>query len=328
MVLTEALARGLPIVATTGGAVPATVDPEASVLVPPGRRAGPGRGHRRRAVAVASRGAGGSGAATPRACCGGWDDAVTRFEAAVIELAGTGRTRSHEPGAVSGVLAPAARAGGSSVARGGDVVGQLAAGWSDRQHVRLVDLGCGAGSNLRYLSSRLGLDQTWVLVDHDPSSCAGSSVPRSVRTLERVHADLDEYLRDLGRDPRPVDGVTASALLDLVSDTWLERFVEVCGHRRCPVLAALTYDRTASTGSRGAARRCRRSGTGGPVPRTTGSGTPSTPISAATRDWGRRSAPRRGRVPPSSSGSGGISSGGRAHPRGGSTRRTRTWPRS
>ena len=39
MALTDALARGLPVVSTTGGAIPHTVPGETSVLVPPGDHA-------------------------------------------------------------------------------------------------------------------------------------------------------------------------------------------------------------------------------------------------------------------------------------------------
>ena len=52
---------------------------------------------------------------------------------------------------------------------------------------------------------------------------------------------------DLARDLEaaldgPIDLVTTSALLDLVSDQWLERFVVEAATRRLPVYAALIYD--------------------------------------------------------------------------------------
>ena len=104
MVLAEALAHGLPIVSTTGGAIPETVPAAAAVLVPPGDEralagalgallggggdAGSGMSvaERRTALAAAAR----RHATTLR----GWDDAVEAFAAAVTALSrqgGTGR---------------------------------------------------------------------------------------------------------------------------------------------------------------------------------------------------------------------------------------------
>ena len=96
MVLTEALARGLPVVSTTGGAIPHTVPPDAGILVPPGDAAalaaalrplladgdGPAAApaaRRERLAAAARRHAAG---------LPDWEAASEAFAAAVLDLTG------------------------------------------------------------------------------------------------------------------------------------------------------------------------------------------------------------------------------------------------
>ena len=99
MVLTEALARGLPVVSTTGGAIPDTVASDAAVLVPPGdERALAGAiGSLLDPDGAAVDGAGGAGArrravlaaAARRQAAGlsDWDTAVRVFEEHLLSLA-------------------------------------------------------------------------------------------------------------------------------------------------------------------------------------------------------------------------------------------------
>jgi SAM-dependent methyltransferase len=128
--------------------------------------------------------------------------------------------------------------------------------------VRVVDLGAGAGSNLRYLAPLLGGVQRWRLVDHDSrlldaalarthvwAAARGAEVRRSGSRLdiraadfacevECERADLEDLAIDL-----PMGGlVTAAALLDLVSRDWLEALARSCRSARAAVLLALTYD--------------------------------------------------------------------------------------
>src|SRR5262245_42947755 len=109
--------------------------------------------------------------------------------------------------------------------------------------LRAVDLGTGTGSNIRYLMPRLGADvQQWLLVDRDPTLLS-----KAVRSLRPVHSVVVETREmNLGvLDARLFsrrDLVTASALLDLVSEKWLRALAAECRTAAATALFALTYD--------------------------------------------------------------------------------------
>ena len=107
--------------------------------------------------------------------------------------------------------------------------------------VRVVDLGCGTGSTLRTLSPHLPLPQHWDLVDNDPrllNAACSANASQDV-SLSAVLVDLNGDV-EAALD-RPCDLITISALLDLVSEAWLDRFARYMT-RASPVYAALSYD--------------------------------------------------------------------------------------
>ena len=127
-------------------------------------------------------------------------------------------------------------------ARNAAVLDAVAAATRARSSIAVVDLACGTGSTLRALTLRLPSVQSWRLADHDLGLLARAAA------LARPPALMAEpFAVDLARDLEaaldgPVDLVTTSALLDLVSQDWLERLTTECAARRLPVYAALTYD--------------------------------------------------------------------------------------
>ncbi|OYQ35947.1 hypothetical protein CHU95_06750 [Niveispirillum lacus] len=130
----------------------------------------------------------------------------------------------------------------------------------------IIDLGAGTGSNVRQLAMKLGRPvQDWTLIEKDRKLL--SKAPGEIgRWADRNGWEHKEQRRaymitcddmavrvemrsfDLAQDPSDLgldqyDGVTAKALFDLVSLTWLERFVKEltnCGYP--PVLVTLTVD--------------------------------------------------------------------------------------
>ena len=123
-----------------------------------------------------------------------------------------------------------------------ELIEPLVAAWERGEWMRVVDLGSGTGSNVRYLASRLPSPQRWTLVDHDPAHL------RTVGNLKVnvPSCELAVVLGDIGseglRAVERADLVTASALLDLVSARWLDRLVAACVEAGCAALFALNYN--------------------------------------------------------------------------------------
>ncbi|SMF11943.1 Methyltransferase domain-containing protein [Tistlia consotensis] len=101
---------------------------------------------------------------------------------------------------------------------------RLLATWvPERGGLRVLDLGCGSGANLRALAPSLGIGQRWTAFDHDAALL--ERLPRRA-SGEGWSAEVATQLGELdGFDWPSADLVTASALLDLVSERWLERLI-------------------------------------------------------------------------------------------------------
>ena len=121
------------------------------------------------------------------------------------------------------------------------VLAERLAGWVPcREELRIVDLGAGTGSALRWLSPRLDRRQHWTLVDGDTGLLEAAA-----RTSVRAGVAVSAKAADLARADLPslVAGagiVSASALLDLVSDTWIERLAAACRSADCAAWLTLS----------------------------------------------------------------------------------------
>lgn len=106
------------------------------------------------------------------------------------------------------------------------------------------DLGCGTGAMGRWLAPRLPGPQHWVVHDRDADllEVAADERPRPAAdgaavTVEAKHTDIT------GLNPSDLAGatlVTASALLDLLTDDELAQLVSICTEAGCPVLLTLS----------------------------------------------------------------------------------------
>ena len=124
--------------------------------------------------------------------------------------------------------------------RSAAVMSLLASAWRAGGWSRVVDLGSGTGSNLRYLHPRLPGARHWTLVDHDADLLARATAPQGVE-VTRIVGDLATAGFDAVRKS-DADLATGSALLDLVSRDWLSGLAAACREGGCAALFSLTYD--------------------------------------------------------------------------------------
>jgi SAM-dependent methyltransferase len=145
-------------------------------------------------------------------------------------------------------------------ARNIDVLTALAALFRARGEIRVVDLGCGTGSNLRGTFKALPALQHWTLIDHDPRLLEAARA--TLRAWGDSAEERDGVLRlmkqgkslnirfaqaDLSRGAEDILAldtqlVTAAALFDLCGAPWLTRFTDALRARKLPLYAVLTYD--------------------------------------------------------------------------------------
>lgn len=251
MAVAEALARGLPVISTATGAIedlvlgngsvqppspePGRTQPDdaAGIVVPPGDLPAltdalfrvVGDANLRSRLAANARHA---------------RQRLPTWEAAAAAMAEALEASSRGDGSpMTGFSAEwlALREPVDHAARSLDLARALLATLPRDRPLRVLDLGAGSGSNLRYLLDAGTRPAEFLLIDHDPALLA--LVPKApwIETRCMDLATLD--------DPAIFDGrevVTASALLDLVSDQWLQALAARCAARGAAVLFALTYD--------------------------------------------------------------------------------------
>ena len=113
--------------------------------------------------------------------------------------------------------------------------------WQQNGWNRILDLGAGTGANVRYLSPLLPTPQKWTLIDHDEQLLAAGSLPETAGVATKIVQNLSSGISKQ-IESTDADLVTGSALLDLVSESWVNEVVDTCRAKRRGVYFSLTYD--------------------------------------------------------------------------------------
>ena len=108
--------------------------------------------------------------------------------------------------------------------------------------MQIVDIGTGRGSNALFLVPLLQIPQAWLALDQDAALLREAQqrvdlldVPFEARTVQLSPENLEQHL------PAGVALVTASALIDLVSEPWLKALSKAAVRPKSAMLIVLSY---------------------------------------------------------------------------------------
>lgn len=150
-----------------------------------------------------------------------------------------------------------------AAARADALTRRVAEAVAGAETVQILDLATGAGSNVRYLTERLPGRQRWLAVDRSArllshllrrtegwARARGYEAATSMSTLSirgpGRQWEISTRERDLNVvEPSLIEGrqlVTASALLDLVSESWLHSIAGLCRAAGAVALFPIVYN--------------------------------------------------------------------------------------
>lgn len=123
-----------------------------------------------------------------------------------------------------------------TAARSRKVVNACAVHFQNHAHIDICDMGAGTGASVRAFSPLFAAPR-WTLVDYDAGNLG---------IAKQRHPEIATQVCDFARDPDcwPAGTmlVTATALLDLTSRAWIDRFVAALRAKRLPLLCTLTVN--------------------------------------------------------------------------------------
>ncbi|SFR47884.1 Glycosyltransferase involved in cell wall bisynthesis [Marinobacter daqiaonensis] len=242
MVIDEALARGLPVISSDGGALARTADRPGCVVYPHNDTRALARLLAARLMRPALLQEQREGAWVSRSRLRSWGLCARECIQALSATAPEDRNASVFDADWLELREPADHQARS------ETLTRLAIDWLAGRGVGdpiLVDIGTGTGSNCRYLAPRLSENLTarsrWHLYDQDAGllEVARCSLPPEATSqfhLGRLTvAGIDVAL------PAWADLITASALIDLVSEDWLDALATCAARRKAALLIVLSY---------------------------------------------------------------------------------------